>query len=699
VPDSDPTERLTQRWAVQQALVSTFARFALESGNITATMARAVDLVTEVLDAPMSILAQVVGPDRATVLEVRGPLDVCRGDQVEVPRRYLSATESASAPVVVADWQTEGRFEQGAVARAAGIASSLNATVWVGGKAWGRLAVMYALPRRFCSAEVDFLDTVAHVLAAALERDWSERSQAALAGFGRCALESRDIDATVVRAVDLVAELLQAPIAALARGAGAGRHATAAGEQAVFRATMGARWDAAPVMIEDWHAQTRFPRPPALEAAGVVATLSLAVLGGGQPCRLGVHDVVPRRFTGAEMDVVQSIAHLLAAALERDLIESRLQEAAHQLQEVLLPAALPVLEGITTAARYVPAGGQHVGGDWYDVLALPRGGIALVIGDVEGHDRTAAALMGQIRHVLRAYAIDGHTPTETLARLNAFVAARTDRLVTCCYAELHPGESTVTVASAGHPPPVVLPRGGGAWTLPVPAGLMLGVQAEQTYVEVTSVLPPGCTLALVTDGLVDDRPGTIHRSLDALIEAAAGAAGEPLEVLADRLVTRPADGPALRDDAALLLVRLAATSHPGYHAVRVYTNTPAANTAARHLITDLLTSWNLPALCDPAALAVSELVTNVVLHTTSPIRLTLRRVGPARIRIGVHDTSDRIPSRPTPPAAVPDPDALEVGGRGLSIVDRLADTWGISPAPGLSGKTVWLELQDEPTHD
>jgi serine phosphatase RsbU (regulator of sigma subunit) len=147
-----------------------------------------------------------------------------------------------------------------------------------------------------------------------------------------------------------------------------------------------------------------------------------------------------------------------------------------------------------------------VGGDWYDVLDLPHGGLALVMGDVEGHDSAAAAIMGQVRTVLSTYVAEGYPPAEILSRTSDFVASHTERLVSCCYVELHPNNAPSPASAPDTPAPwfstpTTAPESCPSTRLP------LGVLPNPAYLEHTEVLLPGACLALVTDGLFDVLPG------------------------------------------------------------------------------------------------------------------------------------------------------------------------------------------------
>jgi len=424
--------------------------------------------------------------------------------------------------------------------------------------------------------------------------------------------------------------------------------------------------------------------------------LSVPVVVAGRPwARLGVLDTESRPYTQTDVDVVQSIAHALAAAVERDEIEAARMRLTEDLQRALLPTRLPAVPGLATAARYSPAGGGHVGGDWYDILELPHGTVGLAVGDVEGHDSLAAAVMGQVRTVLRLYVGEGHTPAEVMARVNRFVAEQTDRLVTCMYSELNPSQHSLISVSAGHRPPLVLDAVGRRHRLRVVPGLPLGFDPDTRYGETTTILPASATILMVTDGLVDDMPGAIHPSWPRFVALARSLTDVTVDALADRLIDRPDAARGQRDDAALLVVRLGAgTARPGVSlsddeepARRVLKPDPESAPAARRFVRDILTQWRLPELVDSATLAVSELVTNTITHTTSAVELTLRRTGPTRVWIGVFDDSDRAIHRQ-------DPASDQISGRGLAIVEAIADCWGITPATRRTGKTVWLELTD-----
>jgi serine phosphatase RsbU (regulator of sigma subunit)/anti-sigma regulatory factor (Ser/Thr protein kinase) len=687
-----------------QTAAAEYGRFALESRDIAVTIERAVDLVAQALNASTAALIRLVRAGKAEVICGWGGLLQATGTEFELPAPLAPATWT-TPPEAVRDWRAFGAMAPPSASWLAGVRSSLTVGVPLERRPCG-LIVMGTAVDQFGDLEVDFVRSVAHLLAAAMARHRVEVAQAAVAAFGEFALRSPTLDATLERAVDVVAEGLDTPFGFLIRAVGNGRVEVLHGRGPLGEA-FGGEADASaelaerlrstqPVVSGAWLPAEGLARLPGHQTTSA-ASLTVGVPLDGEQYRLGVTDTDTRQFGDTEADFLQAIAHLVAAAMNRDRAERRLRDMSGELQRALLPAALPVLDRVESRARYVTSGGDRVGGDWYDVLPLPHGGIGLVMGDVEGHDSAAAAVMGQVRNVLRAHVAEGQTPAEILARVNRFVVAHTDLLVTCCYAELRPEDLTLTCVSAGHPVPMVLDPDGSLRKLPVEPGLLLGVNTDHDYVERTSLLPAGCDLLMATDGLIDEFKGAIHVGFDAFAAVARAVAGQPIEVLADRLVARPEGAAPLRDDAALLVVRLTGGGGTDASAVhRRFAPSPSASPAARRFVADVLAGWDLADLRDSATLATSELVTNAVMHTTSSARLTLRRQGRAGVWIGVHDTNDRIPVRRVSQVMdTADPDRiLAPGGRGLAIIEQIADRWGISPTPETGGKTVWLVLSD-----
>jgi serine phosphatase RsbU (regulator of sigma subunit) len=234
------------------------------------------------------------------------------------------------------------------------------------------------------------------------------------------------------------------------------------------------------------------------------------------------------------------------------------RDIAETLQRALL-TDLPTTPGLSLAARYLPATrGLNIGGDWYDALRQPDGSLITVVGDVTGHGLHAAVMMSQLRTAVRAYAVDGSRPGQLLTRLHLFLhRSRLDLYATAVIARFHPHDRTLTWAAAGHPPPVLRTPDGQVHTLDAKPGAMLGIPLQQEIADHTVPLPPGSTLAMYTDGLVERRahgidPG-IQRLAEALGRFGPAELDEDLEVSADRLLHPLLDDSEHDDDVCLLL--------------------------------------------------------------------------------------------------------------------------------------------------
>ncbi|MDK3258859.1 SpoIIE family protein phosphatase [Blastococcus capsensis] len=256
-------------------------------------------------------------------------------------------------------------------------------------------------------------------------------------------------------------------------------------------------------------------------------------------------------FTAAAVEVAEQLALQLSQVVERAQRFEFEERTSHTLQASLLPPAPPEVPAIATAVRYLAATqGVDVGGDWYDVVRLPGDQVAMAVGDVVGHDITAAATMGQLRSVTRAMSVDGPSPAVLVDRLQrGWEQFGLQRMATALFATLDPATGELRIASAGHLPPLLC-SAGEAQFLPVRPTRMLGASAAPAE-EWAGVLPPGATLVLFTDGLVESRGADIDAGMDRLLEVAArSCAADPGE-LCDRLLAE-LTGAHRADDIALL---------------------------------------------------------------------------------------------------------------------------------------------------
>ncbi|MFE4452963.1 SpoIIE family protein phosphatase [Streptomyces sp. NPDC056796] len=272
----------------------------------------------------------------------------------------------------------------------------------------------------------------------------------------------------------------------------------------------------------------------------------------------------PHVFEPEERALLTSIAGLLAQALDRARLYDTKDRLAHSLQAHLLPQTLPAIDGLDVAARYLPSTrGMGVGGDFYDLIRLDGTTAAAAIGDVQGHNENAAALMGQVRTAVHASA--GAPPDEVLARTNRLLTDLDSGLFTSCvYVHLDLAGHSARMATAGHPPPLLRQPDGQTEVLGLPPGLLLGIDPASRYPTAEVPLPPGAALALFTDGLVE-APGVAFDDATADLAAHfALALDQDMESVADMLVRYAKRATPGTDDIALLLLNAARrTDHPG----------------------------------------------------------------------------------------------------------------------------------------
>lgn len=430
------------------------------------------------------------------------------------------------------------------------------------------------------------------------------------------------------------------------------------------------------------------PTPSAavkLRQAGVHSYMAVPLTARG--VLLGVADFIrgpgSPPFTRADVELATELASKAAVFIDNARLYGREREHVLSLQRSLLPRATPNTPGLDVLTHYTPSlDPSGVGGDWFDVVALPGGRTALVVGDVMGHGVPAAATMGRLRTVGRTLLALDTAPDRVLARLD--LAARDledDQVATCLCAVYDPATASCTIAGAGHMPPLLLDADGTVSRVEVPAGAPLGAGVIP-YDAATVRVPAGSRLVLYTDGLVKTRRGDIDVQLRQLVKTAPE--------LVDRLLGHRdpggiAPGSEERLDESVLLVAAGGKLPPGTD-LCVWPLPPdgTAASVARSLVTERLALWGLEELSDIAELVVSELVGNALRYGGGPGQLRLMRH--ERLTLEVSDTGPDLPQ-------IQHAELSDEGGRGLQLVNMLSRNWGSCRTPG--GKVVWAE-QDIP---
>ncbi|WDF40947.1 SpoIIE family protein phosphatase [Streptomyces sp. T12] len=392
-------------------------------------------------------------------------------------------------------------------------------------------------------------------------------------------------------------------------------------------------------------------------------------------------------FEPDDLLVAAQLATHSALGIDKAVLYGREAYIADELQRTMLPETLPRPTGVRLASRYLPAAETaRVGGDWYDAIPLPGSRVALVVGDVMGHSMTSAAIMGQLRTTAQTLAGLDLPPQEVLHHLDEQAQRLgTDRMATCLYAVYDPVSHRITIANAGHPPPVLLHLGGRAEVLRVPAGAPIGVGGVD-FEAVELDAPAGATLLLYTDGLVESRLRDVWTGIEQLREKLAATAQltgpdhpPPLEALCDEVLDML--GPGDRDDDIALLAARFDGIAPSDVAYWFLEPEDAAPGRARRLARRALARWGMEELTDSVELLVSEVVTNAVRYASRPVTLRLLRTDVLRCEVG-----DDVPQLPRLRQAR----ATDEGGRGLYLVNRLARRWGATRLS--TGKVVWFEL-------
>ena len=402
-----------------------------------------------------------------------------------------------------------------------------------------------------------------------------------------------------------------------------------------------------------------------------------------------------RVFESDDVSLATEVASRAGVALSNATRFQREHVVAEVLQRAVLPDSLPAVDGLLLDAEYrAGVAGTYAGGDWYDVFELGEDSVFFSVGDVMGKGAAAAALMGQVRSAIRAYAVSGLSPTEVLSSLDRlFDVLIEDRVATAVVGTFTPSTGRVVLSNAGHPPPLVVRADGSATFCPMQRSLLIAAGlsgAPRPRDEL--VLDRGDSLLMYSDGLIERRGEVITEGMERLAATATVIARDgwphrPAATLASMLSAEDRT-----DDVVVLYLsytgvpdeRLSGQpvgrSRDGMstlHLEPVVESTPTA----RHWIAAHLR--DLPAeVTGYAALLTSELVTNAVLHAATPLCVTLH-ILPDRIRVDVADGNPSFPS-------LKEYGREAATGRGLTLFNTLASNWGVQAVDG--GKIVWFEL-------
>jgi PAS domain S-box-containing protein len=516
------------------------------------------------------------------------------------------------------------------------------------------------------------------------------------------------------------------------------------------------------VVVSDLEAQqVPTPSPGSIETcdsiglSSVIATPLIArgeLLGVMSLALSGLTERENRHYEADDGDFLGAVGSRVAVAIDNAMLFEEERRTALAFQTSLLPRDPPAVDGLQVAYKYVPAKplethGQgiqtQVGGDWYDIIPLSAGRVGIVIGDVEGRGARAAAIMGQLRAALRAFAQDDKPPAEILRRLDDWCrtleptnaeehgfAAVDPPTVSCTYLVYDAWSRTLSFANAGHDAPLLITDSEVGQMEIEHKGVLLGVRGKgipgvPTYREETRYLPPGSALVFYTDGLTDRRQRadghghyTEAESLDMLCESVRGVATGTVEAIAE--AAEQAVPGEIDDDMAIVVVRTSSIELASRE--RNFPAEPIRVSEARRLAHQTFTSWGMDSdQADLACLLVSEVATNVVLHAAvspsprhefdleaaealnsglpadwanapfaedfTPLggkEFTLRlRRGESAVWVEVFDPDLRLPR-------LRSAGENDEGGRGLYLVDQLATRWGSRPTQ--DGKAVWFEI-------
>ncbi|MBV9213276.1 MAG: SpoIIE family protein phosphatase [Actinobacteria bacterium] len=447
------------------------------------------------------------------------------------------------------------------------------------------------------------------------------------------------------------------------------------------------------VVIEDSLADREYRET--VRSLGLRSIVIVPLQAGGGSIAGGLALVMAesgRRFSEDDVVLALELGRRCAIAIENARLYRERAEIAHTLQQSLLPPRLPAIPGVSVEARFRPAGeGVEVGGDFYDVFPIDRSTWAVTIGDVCGKGPQAAALTSLARYTVRAATMHERSPDRVLATLNeAILRDRSeDRFCSAVFALIGAEHDTlrVEVASGGHPLPLVVRRDGGVEEVGR-SGLLLGLWDDARVVTESVELGPGDAMMFYTDGVTDALAPARIIDQQALAQLLGSCAGKGAAAIAERVEGTVVDTPEAepRDDIALLVLGveapavLAGERRDGFELT--LENRPQAAAAARAAVGRLAGTLQ-PHVVDDLKVLVTELVSNGCRHAGGETLWVDVGVADWVVTISVRDGGHGFEP------AEPSRDLDVESGRGLFIVDALADRWGVDSS---AGTRVWAEM-------
>ncbi len=427
---------------------------------------------------------------------------------------------------------------------------------------------------------------------------------------------------------------------------------------------------------------------PFVGATGFEATACVPLVEWGTTLGfLAMHFAEPREFGEVDRAVFTTVASVAAQALARANRFETEHETALALQQSLLPAHLPATRA-SIAARYSSAGELDVGGDWYDAIEQGDGSVVVMVGDVVGRGLSAATAMGQLRSAMSALALAVDRPRDVLAALDRY-SPQIDgaRLATIAIARIDPVNHVFQYASAGHMPGVVVLPDGTTELLEPVRSLPLDAAPEAPRDEIQRDFPPGATLVLYTDGLIERRGESLDVGFQRLTRTCASLARLDVESMCEHLVAALLPRQAQRDDVAVLCVRLDA--EPSEALRRRFPADPSELARLRRDLRQWLLQAGLPSQrAADLVLAVDEACANAVEHAygdgeTGEIVVEVSRTPEHDVVASVQDGGRWRRSRGDPNR-----------GRGLQIIESVVDELDIQT--GATGTTLRLRSVGPP---